>query len=85
MPFLALIISGAIPDSSKGKVTEIMPAVISAIKSAPGVKNVYAGAVVAENHAAATQTKICHIIGTPLFIHPHRSSSRYQSVHVANV
>lgn len=61
---MAVIVSAAIQDDLKAKLTVEMPALIAALKASPGVKNVYVGAVVAENNAPSTVTKVCQIIGT---------------------
>lgn len=66
MPFLALIVSPALSDELKAAMEPEAPAMIAAIKSAPGVKNVFAGPLVAEKGGPATSTKMVQLIGGSL-------------------
>ncbi|CAG8960704.1 hypothetical protein HYFRA_00013473 [Hymenoscyphus fraxineus] len=62
MAVLGLVISPALSDALKAVMQSEIPAIIAAVKSAPGVKAVYAGPLVAEKGAPATATKMVQLI-----------------------
>lgn len=67
MPYMAIIVSQAIPAEKQAEMATILPDVTAVLKSSPGVKNVYAGAVVVENGVAASVTKLCQVIGKSFY------------------